>query len=302
MTSATAAAALALACFGSAPGPAAAAARGDQATREVLQDTLWCPMHPNVRSPLPGKCPVCSMDLVPIPPPRVGQYRLEVTAGPAAAGRGERSYRFRVRDPRSSAIVESFTEVHERLLHLFVISRDLRFFAHEHPVRAGSAFELSLDLRPGAYMLIADFLPTGGFPQMIHHAVVTPGYSRSPFLPEVELDEDVSDKTTDGLRVHLSIEGLAVGKEAALRFQFSDAATGDAVRDSQPYLGSSGHLLLVNSDLTQAIHAHPEGAVTGGPDLTFGAVFPAAEVYKLWIQVQRGGHVITAPFAVRVGF
>ena len=242
------------------------------------------------------------MELVPIPPPRLGQYRLELTTGPAAAPGGGRPYRFRVRDPRSGAIVETFTEVHERLLHLFVISRDLRFFAHEHPVRTGDGFELSLDLRPGAYMLIADFLPAGGLPQMIHHAVVTPGYPRSAFTPEVDLEEDMRDKIADGLSVHVSVDGLAVGKEAALHFRFSDAATGAAVRDIQPYLGASGHLLLVNSDLTQAIHAHPEGSVTAGPDLRFGAVFPAADVYKLWIQVQRGGKVITTPFAVRVGF
>jgi hypothetical protein len=268
--------------------------------RDALPDTLWCPMHPNVRSAVPGKCPVCAMELVPIPPPRIGQYRLEVTSGPARRRQPGRTYAFLVRDPQTNALVETFTDVHERLLHLFVIGRDLRYFAHEHPVRTGEGFELSLDLRPGAYMLIADFLPTGGLPQMIHHAVVTPGYSRSPFTPEVALDEDLTDKTTDNLLVHLTVEGLAVGKEAALRFQFSDATTHAPVRDIQPYLGSSGHLLLVNSDLTQAIHAHPEGAVTSGPELTFGATFPAADAYKLWIQVQRGGKVITAPFVVRL--
>jgi Heavy metal binding domain len=276
------------------------AAQNEQGRSDAPRDAFWCPMHPNVRSPQAGKCPVCSMDLVPIPPPRIGQYRLEVTRDGTGRTRQARTYRFVVRDPQSNAVVDAFTDVHERLMHLFVIGRDLRFFAHEHPIRAGKGFAAVLDLPPGAYMFIADFLPAGGLPQMIHHAFVTPGYSRSPFTPAIELHDDLADKVVDGLVIHLNVEGVAVGKEAALHFTLSNAVTHAPVRDIEPYLGVSGHLLLVNSDLTQAVHAHPEGAITAGPDLTFGAVFPSVDVFKMWVQVQRAGKVITAPFAVRV--
>ena len=37
-------------------------------------DAFWCPMHPDVRAADAGKCPLCGMTLVPIPPPRVGEY------------------------------------------------------------------------------------------------------------------------------------------------------------------------------------------------------------------------------------
>jgi Cu(I)/Ag(I) efflux system membrane fusion protein len=34
---------------------------------EVSQDTIWtCSMHPQVRMPEPGKCPICGMDLIPL--------------------------------------------------------------------------------------------------------------------------------------------------------------------------------------------------------------------------------------------
>ncbi len=37
---------------------------GGQAVAQ--EQTLWtCPMHPNIRVPEPGKCPICFMDLVP---------------------------------------------------------------------------------------------------------------------------------------------------------------------------------------------------------------------------------------------
>ena len=49
-------------------------------------DAFWCPMHPNVRAPGATKCPICAMDLVPIAPPRAGEYRLDVDAQPARKG------------------------------------------------------------------------------------------------------------------------------------------------------------------------------------------------------------------------
>ena len=156
--------------------------RADGVLIELTADTerpdrFWCPMHPHVRSPGPQACPICSMALVPIAPPRAGQYRLDVTQLPAHRGGGIRALKLRVRDPDSRQDVAMFAEAHERLLHLFIVSRDLRYFAHEHPRRTPDGFELPVDLPPGAYMLIADFLPGGGYPQMVHRAIVTPGFS-----------------------------------------------------------------------------------------------------------------------------
>src|SRR5262249_27075114 len=46
-------------------------------------DAYWCPMPLDVRSPSAGKCPICGMDLVAIPPPKLGSYRLDVAIKPA---------------------------------------------------------------------------------------------------------------------------------------------------------------------------------------------------------------------------
>ena len=47
-----------------------------------------------------------------------------------------------------------------------------------HPdAKADGTVELRHDLRPGEYMLIADFLPAGGTPQLVQRAIVTPGYT-----------------------------------------------------------------------------------------------------------------------------
>ncbi len=53
----------------------------------TLPDVWWCPMHVDVRSPTGGSCPICSMALVPIPPPRVGEYTPGCLASAAARRR-----------------------------------------------------------------------------------------------------------------------------------------------------------------------------------------------------------------------
>jgi hypothetical protein len=282
---------------GAATGGAAQDGSAPASQRPAPADVVWCPMHPDVRSPLPGKCPICAMDLVPIPAPRIGEYRLDVSH----TTRGAR-HRLAVRviDPQSGAPVLAFNEVHERLLHLFIISRDLQTFLHEHPRRTATGFEIDLDLRPGAYMLIADLLPEAGTPQLIHHAIVTPGVRGSPFAPVSNLRSDLSPKRAGDLRIEANVAEAIAGREALVRFSIRHAKTGAPITDLEPFLGASGHLLVVTPDLTQAVHAHPEGALTSGPEIGFSVLFPSAGVFKMWVQVQRAGTVLTAPFVVRV--
>lgn len=260
-------------------------------------DRFWCPMHPHVRSAGPQVCPICGMALVPIAPPRVGQYRMEVSQVPAPRGGGVRALRLRVRDPQSREDVAMFAETHERLLHLFIVGRDLQYFAHEHPERTRDGFELKVALPAGAYMLIADFLPGGGYPQMVHRAIVTPGHRASPFSG-VDLNEDLVEKIVDGMRVQLRVEPRSGRPAAALHFRIADASD-SPVTSLEPYLGSAGHLLVVSPDLTQSIHSHPE-ARSPGPELTFDVEFPSPGLFKLWLQVQRGGKVSAVPFVVRI--
>jgi hypothetical protein len=57
-------------------------------------------------------------------------------------------------------------------------------------------------------------------------------------------------------------------------------------------------MLLVKSDLTDAVHGHPEGQGQALPTVTFEPLIPAPGTYKLWVQFQRNGRVITAPFVL----
>jgi hypothetical protein len=269
---------------------------GDELILEIVRDTdrdeiYWCPMHPDVRSADEGKCPICGMALVPIPPPKIGEYNLDVLQVRDDRG-ATTGLELRVHEPDTDALVTRFSLAHEKLLHLFIVSRDLQYFAHVHPDPAtDGTFTLSHPLTAGEYMLIADFIPEAGTPQMVQKAIIAGGtVSAAPPRDD-----------SNGLKVTMNVEGeLAVGKEAKLTFAVSDARTGAPVTDLQPYLGAPAHLLMVRTDLGDAIHAHPEELVSPGPSVSFRPLVPAPGAYKLWIQFQRGGRISTSAFDLLV--
>ena len=68
----------------------------------------------------------------------------------------------------------------------------------------------------------------------------------------------------------MSLQATAEGRgEATLKFTLTDAVTKAPVTDLEPFLGAPGHMLLVNANLTDANHVHPEEPTTTGPVITF---------------------------------
>ena len=261
-----------------------------------LPDAFWCPMHPDVRSGTAGKCPLCRMDLVPMPPPKLGEYRMDVTLEQNTGGMT--GMRLAIREPDSNLLVRAFRTVHEKTLHLFIVSRDLEYFAHVHPeqLKDGS-FRLDHPLASGEYMLIADFLPEDGTTQMIQRAIIVSKTGAGGSAPV----EAGFSRPESELKVSMKAENLVAGKEGRLTFTVTDAKTGAPVTDLEPYLGAPAHMLIVRRDLSDAVHEHPEEHFTGGPTVSFHPLIPAAGDYKLWIQFQRQGRVFTFPFDVRAG-
>jgi len=263
-------------------------------------DLFWCTMHPDVRSAVPGSCPFCKMALVPIPPPRIGEYRVDLEPIPAAAGQGLSGLGLTIRDPDSGTPVTALATVHDKPLHLFVVSRALDYFAHLHPVALTSgSFEIRHAIPPGEYMVVADFLPQGGSPQLVQHAIVTPGFQPLTAVPAGSHQlSPLADVVADGLRARIDAGPITAGQNATLRFTLTHASSGAPVSDLQPYLSAPAHLFLVSADLTYAVHGHPAETSSSGPELSFTVTLPAPGSYKLWLQVQRRGRVITLPFVV----
>jgi Heavy metal binding domain len=272
-----------------------------------------CPMHPNEVKAEPGSCSICGMKLVPGDPMATADYVVKVTTEPRLVRAGQKTrFRFTISHPISGVRVDSFADVHDRLFHLFVVSRDLKEFAHIHPERlADGSFVIEHTLpKAGHYMLFCDFMPVGGGPQLVATPLVTAGFDGDIASAAPNLKEDDSFvKTVDGVKIELLAERkkLIAGEESDMPIHFEDLATGQPVKDLQRYLGAFGHAMMLSEDMQEYVHAHPEEmlegtAITsgGGPDLTFHALFPKPGHYRIWLQFQRRDRLSTVPITVRV--
>ena len=266
----------------------------------LLLAQFWCPMHPDERSDARGKCAICGMRLVAMPPAAFATYPVDLRVTPTLTGARLRLAITNPSTPRQGsgqARVRRFAIVHERPMHLFLVGGGLDYFAHEHPAQQrDGVFMIDVHLpKPGPYMAIAEFLPEGGTPQTFQQAFTT----GEAFARPATLAVDTAPQTVDGMRVSLDASQVVAGDTKALTFRIEDAASGAPVTDLEPYLGASAHLLIVPADLTEAIHGHPteDGR---GPGLSFAPLLPRPGSYKLWIQFQRSGRVSTASFAILV--
>jgi len=272
-----------------------------------------CPMHPNEVKAEPGTCSICGMKLVPGDPMATADYVMRVTMEPRAPKPGQSvKFRLAVLHPLTGAMVKDFAEVHDKLFHLFIVSRDMSQWAHVHPEpEKDGSFTIEHTIpTAGHWALFSDFMPVGGGPQMIVTPFTTAAFAGdlSASIPELTPDRSLT-KTADGVIVSMDATPakLIAGEETDIPIHFTDEKTGQPVTDLQRYLGAFGHAMMLSADMTEHVHAHPEEMLEGttvtaggGPDLTFHALFPKPGIYRIWLQFQRNGVLSTVPFTVRV--
>lgn len=251
-------------------------------------------------------------------------YTLEFKTEPATVKANEAAALvFTVKNAKGE-IVKDLPNVHEKPMHLLVVSEDLGEFYHIHPEpQADGSYRVENKFPNGGnYRLYADFTPEGSAQIVEKLSVKVEGTTREKIAlaPDAKLE-----KTVDGLRVALNPEAeITAGKELMLDFNVADAKTNKPAKDLEKYLGEYAHFVIISEDLQQFVHAHPmskdshseqhdEGKPHKHDDKSKTDVnaaspsivsahtsFPSAGIYKVWAQFQRGGRVITVPFTVSV--
>jgi hypothetical protein len=223
--------------------------------------------------------------------PEPEEYPVDITVRPAAPNPGEEIILlFRVKSPHGHDA--KLQLIHEKLFHLFLLSRDLSVFRHEHPQAQpdGSLLHRTVLPKGGMYRLLCDLYPEGGTPQMIPKTIFLTGDG-----PAARLAPDLAPQLAESMRVFLRLdpEPPLAGKKTMLflRLEPSDGL--------EQYLGAWGHLLAASSDLIDLIHTHPAWE-EGGPNVQFNLIFPRPGIYRVWVQFQRRGVVNTAAFNVPV--
>ncbi len=245
-----------------------------------------------------GDCPECGMLLR-----RLDGLRHEVAVepeDPAGLRAGaEVPLRLRLFAPDGGA-VDDLLVVHEKLVHLLIVSADLAWFAHEHPERQDDG---SFTLRQrfphgGRFTLFHDFTPAGAGMQVVPVDLAVAGEEPPPRLL-VPTREAQVDGFAFSLQAPQPLAAL-VNQRLVLRV----TRDGAPVNDLEPFLGAPGHLVVIRQDRRHFVHTHPVepagGPAIRGPEIVFPALFPAPGRYKAWAQVQHAGRVLTAPFVVDV--
>jgi hypothetical protein len=261
---------------------------------DVRRNAVYvCPMDPDIRSNGPGKCRRCGMALVAgIPDPVEFHLDLTTTPSPPAANQTT-TLEFQVHDPWKDRPVQKFVTVHEKLFHAFVVSEDLGYFNHGHPVLRGDgvfAFPVVLP-KSGMFRVLGDFYPDGATPQLLTETLFVSG-SASAQPPA--LSRDYSTKSDANMTVSLAMlpEQSTAGNRTRMTFHV------DPLDGFEKYLGAWGHMLAASDDLIDMIHLHPIRA--DGADVQFDVVFPRPHGYRVWVQFQRNGVVNTVHFDVPV--
>jgi hypothetical protein len=201
---------------------------------------------------------------------------------------------------KSNKPIAKFDTVHDKLMHLIIVSKDLSYFSHIHPVYKGNGkFDITTTFPSGGdYQLIAEVTPHGAGDNSVEKHwlhIAGPVPKPVPIVPDKNLT-----KVIDGLNITLSFDHIMAMMGLNMTFTIRDAATNKPIENLQPYLGAMGHAVAIRNDLQEYLHIHPMTTKGNGPKVTFMTYFPTEGVYKIWGQFQYNGRVIVAPFVVNV--
>jgi len=216
--------------------------------------------------------------------------------------------------------------VHQKPMHLMIVSDDLADFFHIHPMLTEDNVLSVTHVFPhgGDYRLFADFTPVGGGNHIESFSVNVQGAGRAA----IPLHPDAGWTVTAGsVRMTLaSDKPLRAGEDIGFSINLADAKTGAPLHDLQRYLGAWAHIAMISQDTQDFLHVHPmeqlpsnfeffwyvmkrdylhsdTGPVPGVASpatLRTFAGFRRAGLYKMWVQVQRADSPLTVPFVLRV--
>lgn len=200
-------------------------------------------------------------------------------------------------------ILKDFETVHEKIMHFIVVRHDLQEFQHLHPKFDISSGEFSVDLvfpRDGKYRIFPDF---------------TPGESINPMALPVTIFEDIEIGTTknemaikpDEKNIK-TVDGYEIEFEAPEKIEANESVTysinvskkGQPINDLENYLGALGHSVILKTEDLDFIHTHALEGNAMGPKIDFSTTFPEAGLYKIFIQFQHDGKVLTTDQVVSV--
>ena len=201
-------------------------------------------------------------------------------------------------------------------VHLIIVRDDLHYIIHEHPpVGPGGVLRQAVTFpAPGPYRVLVDLYPNipGGQPnfQLFQSITVAGAYHPRP-LPSFH-----ADQTIGGYHIDM----VSPPALHAIQAAFVDVKVTDAHNRPVhfvPWFGALAHAIFFHAGSLDYFHTHVCAAnapncssalgatrISGHPSapgrMTLGVLLPVPGTWELFLQMQLRGHVITAPFTLRV--
>jgi hypothetical protein len=201
-------------------------------------------------------------------------------------------------------------------VHLVIVRSDLSTIIHKHPP-VGASGKLSQQVvfpKPGTYRVVVDAYPNLAGPQRnfqlfqtIHVAGSAPPEKLGPFKPEVDVD---------GYRVRIAGTPKLKAIQAGFLTITVTGPNGKPARFT-PWYGALAHAIFFRAGSLDYFHTHvcaPDatgctstlgatsiaGSSTTPGQLRVGVLVPVSGTWRLFLQTDADGHVITAPFTLKV--
>ncbi|GAA0637191.1 hypothetical protein GCM10009547_46910 [Sporichthya brevicatena] len=233
----------------------------------------------------------------------LGGYRLVDVKAPTQPGKAGK-LTFTVEGP--NGVQKDYTRQQTKLMHTYLVRKDLTNYQHIHPSLDTKTGEWSVDLtvpEPGPYQLVTEFqalTPEGEFDDRILGTEIT---VEGKYTPVTTAPAALGTASVDGY--DLKIDGQP--KVNGDKLMLSITKDGEGVSTLQPYLASFAHITGFRQGDLSAVHVHPDempkaddANATGGPDLTLAPMFTKPGRYRMFIQFQTGGTVHLVPMDLEV--
>jgi hypothetical protein len=200
-------------------------------------------------------------------------------------------------------------------VHVILVRRDLGVIIHRHPpIGPNGTFSQQLTLaEPGPYRMVLDVYPTDrpNFQLFANLRV------RGPYRPHA-LGGPTAAQTADGYRfriVKVTPSKLAAIEPALITMTVTDPHGKPA--KFTPWYGALAHAIFFHQGRFEYFHTHVCSPGAGGCTsvlagskvvgssstpgrLTVGVLLPDSGTWRLFVQLQSNGKVLTAPFTLRV--
>lgn len=292
----------------------------------VKQVVYTCPMHPEVTSMnKEDKCSKCGMALVEMNDSQMkmhlDKYSLNLTTEPQNIKSGEEvTLNFSLMNNESKQQIKDLEIVHEKILHLIIVSKNLAYFDHIHPVM-NSDGSLSVKTKfdkGGDYVLFADLTPKGEKKNQVFDIqlkISGEPVGNIPLTPRNTFE-------TGGYTASMTTDPSELTTNKSTEIVVTIKKNGKEVTNLQNYLGALGHMVIISEDASMYLHVHPMEAedkssshkheemkdmkmdsdkiTKSGPSVVFHTNFPKPGIYKVFAQFNPGGKLITTNFVVNV--